>query len=471
MYRDLKNVSRPSRKKPGMKEFFILVLCYSYYNRRATENNEFALSHKALADYFNCTTKTIYRWMLKLMDLGYIKYAERENAGKIGYYYIKEDGKSVKKSYTIPKYKKIRVGEPNEIKFVNIYQLDQKGLNEYFKRTIDLDVFGNIESYKLVFDNYIKFLDDRHPIEELLEIAETDSNSLTKEHKDKIKRNANIEQKIIENKVYLDKKAKQDKLVPEFQCKYLREGCLRLTHELCNTVNPEHTDKINETNYWRSSHARNDILSRILKTTDFEEKDINGSIYRLTYNLFHEKQLDIKTDIYQLIWKHAFDTKWPTEQYRYAFKKLLMPIYMREYTMSFKLCRYDYIDKYYYGHPIKYKKLPKSERDQFELLRLFVDLLKMDIHTIIDKIKNAMHIVLNTTKFIGADIFIQESNLHILIKEKLLNKKIVCANIYDGFYFKKGIISDEEFYNIYSIAIQELKDNLVKGIGTPVKTI
>ena len=465
MYKDLRIINRPSRKKPGMKEFFILVFCYSYFNKKSTDQNEFALSHQALADYFQCTTKTIYRWMAKLMDIGCLSYAERENAGKTGYYFTTEDGKSVKKSYIIPKYKKIRVSKQNEIKFVNVYKLNQASLNNYFKTTIGLDIITNIKTYKPIFDDYITYLDNRHPIEELLEVKPED---LSKEDKDKIKRKQKIDQKIVENDYYLQKKAIQDSQIPEFQCKYLNEGCLRLTHELCNTVNPEHTDKIDESNYWRSSHARNDMLENILKTKDFEEFDVNGSIYRLTYNLYHIVPLNFDTDIYELIWNQAFNIEWPDNSYRKAFKQLLMPIYMREYAMSFKLCQFDYIDKYYYGHPIKYKRLPKVKREQYELLKLFVNLVKLDIHTIIDKIRQSMHIILNVPKFMGADIFIQESNLHILIKDKLLSKNIVCANIYDGFYFKKNSITKDEFQAIYKSALNELKLNLDKGIGSPI---
>lgn len=473
MYKDLRIVGRPTRKKPGMREFFILMLCYSYFNRRSTEKNEFSLSEKVLADYFDCTPKTIYRWITKMKDLGVMSYAVRENAGKTGYYRVKdENGKVIKNSYVIPKYKKIRVGEPNEIKFVNVYSLDQKKLNDYLIETIDLDVFSHIQDYKPIFDKYIVFLESRHPIEELVEIAETDSTRLNKQEKEKLKKAKKIEQLIKENELYLDKKSDQDIAVPEFQCKYLREGCLRLTHEICNTVNPEHLDKINETNYWRSSHARNDMLEKILKTSDFVERDVNGSIYRLTYNLFHDKPLEIHVDIYQMIWDYEFsDIEWPDVSYRSAFKQILMPIYMKEHLIAFKVCQYEYIDKYYYGHPRKYKTLPKNDVAQYEMFRMFVELTGLTIQEFLNRVKNAMHKILNTDKFIGATIFIQESNLHILMKEKFLNQNIICANIYDGFYFKRGEVSFDYFYQVYDSALKELKNNLAIGIGSPIKTI
>lgn len=466
MYKDLRVVGRPTRKKPGMREFFILILCYSYFNKISTVNNEFSISEQVMADYFHCTTKTVYRWLAKLRDLGYLKYAERENAGKTGYYRVKdENGKVVRNSYVIPKYKKIRVGKPNEIKFVNIYTLDQVGLNDYFIQTINEDVFGHIQNYKHVFDEYISFLDSRHTIDELSEIP---TEELTKDDKTRLKRNKNIESKLSENTFYTDKKAEQDKQLPEFTCKYLKEGCLRLTHELCCTVNPEHTEKIDESNYWRSSHARADMLKAILKTTDFEEYDVNGSIYRLTYNLYHDSPLDMDTDIYELIWNTAFTTGWPDNTYRNNFKKILMPIYMKEYLIAFKSYQYEYVDKYYFGHPIKYKRLPEIDKDNYELHKPFVELLGIGIKDFLTQVRDAMHKVLNTKKFIGSNIFIQESNLHILMREQFLNRHILCANIYDGFYFAAGQVSETDFCSVYNTALQQLKQNLKHGIGTPI---
>ena len=181
--KDLKIISRPSRKKPGMKEFFIFILCYSYYNR-SNEKNEFALSHQALADYYECTTKTIYRWISKLHELGYLQYAKREDAGKVGQYI--KDGE--KHTYIIPPYKKIRVGKENEIKFVNIYTLDQKGLNSYLIDKVDLDILTNIKIYKETFNSYIRFLTKRGSVEEILK----------KEDEEK-KQNGKVERNIRDN--------------------------------------------------------------------------------------------------------------------------------------------------------------------------------------------------------------------------------------------------------------------------------
>lgn len=472
MCKDLKKVDRPSRKKPGMQDFFILILCYAYFNKMSNNKNEFSLAATVLADYFNCTPKTVGRWIAKLKDIGAMKQVEREDAGKTVHYKIfdEELGIEIERPYTIPKFKKIRVGKKNECKFVNVYEVNQEVLNQYLVDRVDIDVLGNVEEYKPIFDKCVSFLSSRHSIDELKQIAKTKSRTLTKSEKLRLKKEKNIERKAKENKFYIDMKAGQDIKVPDFPNKYLEEGTLRLTHEICSTVNPEHTEKINESNYWRSSHIRNDMLNNILNTRDCIEHDVNGSIYRLTYNLYHSELLDRDADIYELIWNAAFsDIKWPDKSYRKDFKYILMPIYMKEHTTAYKVSQYNYIDRYYYGRPNYKTRFNKKEREQFETFKKFVELTGVSIFNFLNRVRKAMHNVLNTKKFLGADIFIHESNLHILMKERLLNKDIVCVNIYDGFYFKTADnISKDDFYNVYTESVQELKDNLEKGIGSPI---
>lgn len=440
MYKDLRQVKRPSRKKPGMREFFILILCFSYFNR-ASITNEFMLSQKALSDYYNCSIKTIQRWFQKLRALGYLQYAPREHSGE--FYH--------NSPYKIPKYKKLYCGE--EYKYANYYILDQQSLNQYLMDTIGLDVLSNILDYKSEFDQYIKFLDNR-----TLQIKETEEKEIKKlelseQQKKKIQRQKKIKRLIRKNKYYLKKKEYLDKHIPEFQCKYLKEGCLRLTHELCNTVNPNHTEKINESNYWRSSRIRYDILEKILHTRDIEEIDINGSIYRLTYNLFHNTPLPDTIDIYDLIWSACGFAKWKNTGYRKQFKKILMPIYMKEKSTQFRICHYQFLDKY---------KIFQNEEDKefYELHNTFCQLTNLPIDVFLERVRNALHKVLNVEKFLTSNIFIYESNLHILIRERFYKMGIITANIYDGFYFKKNQVTRELFDTVYEDSLKELKENL-----------
>lgn len=469
---DLRKINRETRKKPGMKDFFVFVLCFSYFNK-FSDKNDFSLSQTVLADYYKCTTKTIYRWLRKLRDIDCLHYAEREDAGTIGYYKTIEDGKQITKSYIKPKYKKIRVGKPDECKFVNVYTLDQNKLNQYLIDTIDLDVLSNIDKYKeKYFNSYIRYLTTRQmTVEKLKDTTQEEVQELSKKDKSNIKRNTLIKKRVKENEYYLQLKEDLDSTSLSFQCRYLKEGCLRLTHDICNTVNPEHTDKINDSSYWRSSHARTDMLANILHADQFEERDVNGSIYRLTYNLYHEVPLDISTDIYEKIWKTGFKIDWPDSSYRNKFKRLLMPIYMKEYLNGYRSTQYEFVNKYYANNKRKYMTLDKGCREQYEIYDAFVKLTKMPIRKFLDTVNEAMHKCLNTDKYLEGSIFIQESNLHILIRKKFKSIGIECANVYDGFYFKKGEVSEQDFYKVYTSAIIELKSNLNMGIGTPIKAI
>lgn len=475
MLKDLRIVSRPARHRPGMKDFFILILVYSYYNRSSNISNEFSIPQTVIADYFHCSRKTANQWYGKLRDLGYLKYAKRDNAGKSIYY---KDKNGNKQPYTIPKYKKIRLGEPDEIKFLNVYTLDQQGLNQYMIDHVEIDVLGNIKTYKDTFNQFISFLTTRsqNKLFAEIDIEHLDGKELleklTKTDKKTLKKILKLHDKIEENKYYCDMKKTLDRDFPEFTCRYLEEGCLRLTHEICTTVNPEHTEKINENNYWRSSRARTDMLKSMLGTNmkDITEYDVNGSIYRLTYNLNHDTLLPFDYDIYEQIWNNCgFDIPWSgrnRETFRKAFKLVLMPIYMKPHAIGYTANQWEYIHKYYAGRPRKYQKLSKDEQIFYERFELFVNALNIDIKTFLTKVRESMYVTLNTKKFVKSDIFTLESNLHILIRRHLLDKGIKCVNVYDGFYVIKSQLSKDEFSEIYNICTATLKTNMKNGIGT-----
>ena len=63
-----------------------------------------------------------------------------------------------------------------------------------------------------------------------------------------------------------------------------------------------------------------------------------------------------------------------------------------------------------------------------------------------------MHKVLNLDKFYKADIFIYESNLHILMLKLLKDLNIQTINVYDGFYFVKDSLTKEQYDEIYNKA-------------------
>lgn len=470
--KDLKIPKIETRKTKGMKDFFIFILVYSYYNTEyIDDNNSFILSETMIAEYYNKSVRSVNRWFKKLRDLGYLQYTKRDDAGEIGYYTIKEDGKLVTKSYTKGNNKKkvIRDKTGNLRGCLNIYQLDQKSLNTYLVTHINTNVLNNISQYKNEFDNYMSFITSRKDtqIKEELEnkVDKKVVNKSKVNRKDKIRYNK-LNKKLLENSVYIEKKKLEDSIQPEFACKYLDNGCFRLTHDICNTINPEHLDKINENNYWRSSDCRLNMLKGILHTSksNIIEYDVNGSIYRLTYNLYHDEPLADNVDIYKLIWDNCgFDVSWRSSKIRTAFKAILMPIYMKCSTINFKSRQWEFIDKHN-----NLNNISKIKREFYLLHKRLVDVTKISIKSLLETIKNALFKTLNINKSMGADVFIQESNLHILMREKFIERGIYSANVYDGFYFDKNDMTEKEFYAIYREATIELKNNLKLGIGSPI---
>ena len=78
------------------------------------------------------------------------------------------------------------------------------------------------------------------------------------------------------------------------------------------------------------------------------------------------------------------------------------------------------------------------------------------IYDILDTIRKAMHAVFNLTHFYKGEIFIYESNLHILMLQKFKELGIKTINVYDGFYFKKNTMSQELYDSVYTQAVHQL---------------
>ena len=76
----------------------------------------------------------------------------------------------------------------------------------------------------------------------------------------------------------------------------------------------------------------------------------------------------------------------------------------------------------------------------------------MPIYDILSTVRDAMHRVFNLDKFYRADIFIFESNLHILMLKLFKDMGIKTINVYDGFYFVKGTMTKEIYNNVYAKA-------------------
>lgn len=463
-------------------ELIIFLFIRAYFNKYG--NNEYSLCHNTLADFWDVHRNTIGSWCNELEELGIITKIKNINAGQV--YKYKENGIEIERKRAL--YKKIKIDkvivengvERHILGYVSIYSIDTGKIIDYIKKTLDIDLVENAFKYKRIVNDFYKYVYGLYANELQLDISELNEDvydALDKKQIDKLKG------KIKENQLYLSKKDKLDNSFPEFTCAYLKEGKLRLYHEICSTVNPEHTEKFVENSYYRSSTSRIKMLESLMKTdyNNLVEYDTNGSIYRLTYNMNNNTLLKHDVDIYELIWNNCKFTPFKELEdvidIRNDFKKILMPIYMRPYSIANKA--YNLACLYYKKYTIdKNNKIidnpdwlyvEQSDKDLFDLYEKLFILTKTrnnrrSYERFLITIRDAMIKTFNITDTnikdtYRSDIFIHESNLHILIREKFLEKGIKCVNVYDGFYFNKNDVTITDFYKIYDESVQELKNN------------
>ena len=235
---------------------------------------------------------------------------------------------------------------------------------------------------------------------------------------------------------------KEINAVLNIKINYLDEERKRLTNAICCTKNPEKHPE--DGNRYR-------LLREYFKVDNdtFEEFDTNASIYRLSYALGNKKLLSHDIDVYEMIYNDCnFSIPW-SKDVRNIFKQLLMPIYMREWSIAFKCLMYDKWSRwttFYF----------ESTKKEYEFYKQFEDLLHLPLREILDRVCAAMHRAFNLDKFYMAQIFIHESNLHILMLKKFFDLGIKTINVYDGFYFINGTMTQELYDKIYDEATMEL---------------
>lgn len=227
---------------------------------------------------------------------------------------------------------------------------------------------------------------------------------------------------------------------------YLAEGKLRENNFLCHTLNPEKTHKMklltSDLNY------RNKVLKDFFGTDQFVECDTNASIYRLSYNLNHKELLSHDIDIYYEFWKLAGFKAEFTKEIRDDLKILCMPIFMSNATKN------GFNSSLVYKDPMS---LSNSEDNRRLILKELSETLGLDARTILDNLADAMYKFIGTDTFLEEEIFIFESNLHLIILEYCYDHDIQAINVYDGFYFKTEDMTQDKYHEIYDLATIKLK--------------
>lgn len=254
----------------------------------------------------------------------------------------------------------------------------------------------------------------------------------------------------------------------KFKDYYLDDNKLRATNLICNTWNPEEEHKKpntpeQEIKYSEKLAERNKLLKEF-GIDNPVEYDVNGSIYRLTYNLVHDEQLSQEVDIYELFWK-ATGYKQPfTDKVRKAIKNTVMPIYMKPQAIGTLLGEYKRVKAIRAEGSVIVKLQPKQE-ERFKSLELWEE-MGFDIKDLLYNLRDAMKTVLGVDKFFNRAIFYYESDLHAIIKLKFLTTfGIKTINAYDGFYGDKDnkLWTEEVFFEVYAGATDILKETIAEA--------
>lgn len=301
----------------------------------------------------------------------------------------------------------------------NIYLVDNEKINQYIKNETGIDLLDNVDNLINLYHEYMKFIKEMHNIHiNIVDKKEQNKLSILKKN--------NIYYTNLLNEI-------NNNVIP---LKYLNEDKKRLVSNLCSTRNQEHDP----------NNTRIKIIKNYFKTSsDIIEYDTNASIYRLSYALGHGYCAPLNVDMYKLIFDEChFNLEW-NDKVRNIFKKILMPIYMRESSLRYRCIQFNSQKTWKYI-------FNKTDRELYNSYIWLEESLQKSIWDILDTIRNSMHKVLNLDKFYKADIFIYESNLHILMLKLLKDLNIQTINVYDGFYFVKDSLTKEQYDEIYNKA-------------------
>jgi hypothetical protein len=329
--------------------------------------------------------------------------------------------------------------------YSNLYSVNQEALNNFILEKTGYDVLDNFDIESHSYYDFMTLIKTDYNERRLSEMTEEERKQEIKKIKKKEKSDKKKLDKLkLDNKYYLDLlESINNNKIP---MSYLNENRKRLTNSLCVTRNPETPGHEDDT-------VRIKMLSSFFGNNNIIEFDTNGSIYRLSYALGNKELANHTIDIYKLVFDECnFDVEW-TEDLRKHFKKLLMPIYMKESSIEYTCSEFKRQSRWKYFISATIEK-------QFLFYKYFVDTFNMDLKDNLITVRNAMHKVFNLKSFYRADIFIHESNLHILMLKMFKDMGIDTIDVYDGFYFIKDTMTQELYNEIYDKATLELLTNL-----------
>lgn len=185
---------------------------------------------------------------------------------------------------------------------------------------------------------------------------------------------------------------------------------------------------------------RKDYLNEQFGEGQWDNYDINGSIWRLTYNLNHEEPIGFDKDIYNEIWKHYNEESFKDKTERDAFKYISMRLYFGKQGDMGKNFVWSYNKLL---SEIGYELDDKSNK--IEACQAYLESFKENSEEYLGQ-------------YYGSEIFLYESGIYLnMLKEMINDSKSNIVQVYDSFYFSNNLFSIEYLNELYIKCLNEYK--------------
>lgn len=216
--------------------------------------------------------------------------------------------------------------------------------------------------------------------------------------------------------------------------RYLTKIGFRASSPLCNYKEHE-----NENPFFMGKW-RKDYFSP--KYGTYDHYDVNASIYRLTYNLNHDKALGFDQDVYEMMYGHRFDSKADRD----AYKRICMRLMFGKISQL--------------GNQVE-RRLSKLENKQYDRARLEV------IQDTMSEAKINMYEALGSSY--DSEIFLHESCIYVDMLSKMPNNQNISL-VYDCFYYKSDYqLNIDDFNTLYLSSLNSYKSMFLSSIKPLIK--
>lgn len=258
--------------------------------------------------------------------------------------------------------------------------------------------------------------------------------------------------------------------------KYVYDGRTRCYNAICGTRN----DVTNNKRHNLKS-KRVEKLQQFLCTDayTFDEYDINGSIYRLSYSIghyfnsykkdsCHDYILPYNTDVYFEIYKACnypgifgskhIDKKTFAEKIRPLFKTLCMPIYMHEGCATERAIQFDRNVEIEQKYQMSLLFNSNKDMQNHFNTKLLLQLLGIKSKTLFIQLRKGLHEFLELHTFERSKVFVYESIVLLyMLYEFNVNLGIRTINAYDCFYFdKKDKVTQQLFDKVHEQCVRRV---------------